>query len=304
MPATERRDISGVLLLDKPRGLTSNAALQAVKRLYRARKAGHTGSLDPLADGMLPICLGEATKISGFLLNADKTYRFRARLGVTTTTGDAEGEIIGRRPVPPLDERHVTALLRRFTGSIEQLPPMYSALKHRGQRLYQLARKGEQVERRPRRVEIHALRLLHREPEALECEVRCSKGTYVRTLVEDLGAALGCGAHVETLRRIEVSPYAGQVMVPLAELERRAALNDTAALDTLLLPVDTAVAGWPRIEVDAICARYLSSGQPVLVSRAPLSGRVRLYQRSAGFFGVGEMLDDGRVALRRLVRAS
>lgn len=297
------RPVNGVLLLDKPPGMTSNAALQTVKRLYQAAKAGHTGSLDPLADGLLPICFGEATKISGFLLNADKAYRFRCRLGVITNTGDAEGEVLERRPVPVLDRAGVERVLARFTGEIEQLPPMYSALKHQGQRLYVLARQGREVERQPRTVTIHELWLLNLEPGVLECEVRCSKGTYIRTLAENIGTALGCGASIETLRRTSVAPYEGYDMLPLAEI-RQLAEQGTAALDALLLPVDTAIGDWPRVQVDATCARYLSSGQPVLVPRVPRDGWVRLYQDSAGFFGVGEILDDGRVALRRLVRAS
>lgn len=305
MAGTRRitRLVNGVLLLDKPSGMTSNAALQTVKRLYQAAKAGHTGSLDPLADGLLPICFGEATKISGFLLNADKTYRFRCRLGVTTDTGDAEGTVLERRPVPALVRGEVERVLTRFTGEIEQLPPMYSALKHQGQRLYTLARQGREVERQPRTITIHALRLLNLEPEVLECEVRCSKGTYIRTLAEDIGAALGCGGSIEALRRIAVAPYEGHDMVPLDAIRQRVEQR-SEALDALLLPVDTAIVDWPRVQVDATCAQYLSSGQPVLVPRVPRDGWVRLYQDSAGFFGVGEILDDGRVALRRLVRAS
>ncbi len=297
------RPVSGVLLLDKPGGITSNAALQQVKRLYQAVKAGHTGSLDPLADGLLPICLGEATKLSGFLLDADKSYRFRCRLGITTDTGDAEGAVIARRPVPALDQARLEQVLEGFTGVIEQLPPMYSALKHRGQRLYVLARQGREVERQPRRVTIYRLRLLGFERDVLECEARCSKGTYIRTLAEDIGEVLGCGAHVEALRRTAVAPYEGYDMIPLAELQARAE-HGLAALDELLLPLDTAVLDWPRVQVDAICARYLSTGQAVLVPRAPGAGWVRLYQDANRFFGIGEILDDGRVALRRLVHAS
>lgn len=301
MTRSGQRPVSGVLLLDKPRGLSSNGVLQRVKRLYRAAKAGHTGSLDPLAEGLLPICLGEATKLSGYLLNADKTYRFRCRLGVITRTGDAEGEVLERRPVAELQQARVEQVLAGFQGEIEQLPPLYSALKQGGRRLYQLARQGVTVDRQPRQVTIHRLHLLGMTQDALDCEVHCSKGTYVRSLTEDIGAALGCGAHVETLRRTAIDAFAGRPMVTLPELERLAA--DPAALDALLLPVDTAIASWPRIEVDASCAHSLSCGQPVWIGAAPGTGRVRLYQAATGFFGIGEILDDGRVALRRLVRA-
>ncbi|HXH02989.1 MAG TPA: tRNA pseudouridine(55) synthase TruB [Candidatus Competibacteraceae bacterium] len=297
-----KRDVHGVVLLDKPLGLSSNAALQAVKRLYRVRKAGHTGSLDPQATGMLPICLGEATKVSAYLLDADKTYDFVCRLGVTTTTGDAEGEVLERRPLPAaLSVAQVEAVLARFRGEIEQIPPMYSALRYQGQRLYRLARQGVEVERAPRTVTIHTLALRALEGERLACTVRCSKGTYVRTLAEDIGRALGCGAHVVELRRSAVSPYAAAAMVGLDELERLAEQGE-AALDARLLPVDSAIAHWPALHVGADSAHYLRHGNPVLVPRAPTRGLVRLYQGETRFLGIGEILDDGRVAPRRLVQ--
>ncbi|MDG4595322.1 MAG: tRNA pseudouridine(55) synthase TruB [Candidatus Contendobacter sp.] len=300
MTAPNRRSVSGVLLLDKPVGWTSNAALQAVKRLYRARKAGHTGSLDPLASGLLPLCLGEATKLSGLLLNADKTYRFTCRLGVTTTTGDAEGEILVTRPVGPLSREQVEIALRRFTGAIQQTPPMYSALKRDGQPLYKLARKGIEVERVPREVTVRDLRLLELGGGELECELRCSKGTYVRVLAADLGEALGCGAHVTTLRRIAVEPYDARRMVTLEALRTRAEQGLTA-LDAVLLPADSALPDWPVVRVRGDAAFYLCQGQPVLVPRAPTQGWVRLYEGEERFLGIGEILDDGRVAPRRLL---
>ena len=205
--SNKRRDVNGIILLDKAIGLSSNAALQEVKRLFNANKAGHTGSLDPLASGMLPICLGEATKVSAFLLDADKRYRVRCRLGVRTTTADAEGEIIEERPIDGIDVARITAVLPRFTGQIEQIPPMYSALKHQGQRLYALARQGIEVDRQPRTLFIHELSLLGLENGECTLDVHCSKGTYVRTLAEDIGAALGCGAHVSALRRTGLGPY-------------------------------------------------------------------------------------------------
>lgn len=295
-----RRPVSGVLLLDKPVGWTSNAALQAVKHLYQAAKAGHTGSLDPLASGLLPICLGEATKLSGFLLNADKGYRFTCRLGVTTTTGDAEGEVVAVRPVGPLSRESMEAALRRFVGTIRQIPPMYSALKHNGQPLYKLARKGMEVERAPREVTVRELRLLRLDDEEFECELRCSKGTYVRTLATDLGEILGCGAHVTALRRTVVEPFDAARMVTLESL-REWAEQGLTVLDTKLLPSDSAVMQWPAVRVGGDAAFYLRQGQPVLAPRAPSQGWVRLYQDEQRFFGIGEILDDGRVAPRRLL---
>lgn len=300
MTGRNRRPVDGVLLLDKPVGWTSNAALQAVKWLYQAKKAGHTGSLDPLASGLLPICLGEATKLSGLLLNADKSYRFTCRLGVTTTTGDAEGTVVATRPVDPLSREQVEAALRRFTGPIQQIPPMYSAVKRDGQPLYKLARRGIEVERAPREVTVRELRLLHQDAEELECELRCSKGTYVRTLAADLGEALGCGAHISALRRTAVEPYDATRMVTLEALRERAE-QGLAALDQWLLPMESAAADWPAVSVSGDSAFYLRQGQPVLVPHAPTQGWVRLYQREQQFLGIGEILDDGRVAPRRLL---
>lgn len=300
MIGRDRRPVDGLVLLDKPVGWTSNAALQAVKRLYRAKKAGHTGSLDPLASGLLPLCLGEATKLSGLLLNADKSYRFTCRLGVITATGDAEGEVLATRPVGPLIREQIEAALRRFTGPIQQIPPMYSAVKRDGQPLYKLARQGIEVERAPREVTVHELRLLRQDAEELECELRCSKGTYVRTLATDLGEALGCGAHVSALRRTAVEPYDAARMVTLDALRERAE-RGLAALDEWLLPPDSAVANWPAVSVSGDSAFYLRQGQPVLVPRAPSQGWLRLYQEGRQFLGIGEILDDGRVAPRRLL---
>jgi tRNA pseudouridine55 synthase len=296
-----QRRVDGILLLDKPTGLTSNAALQTVKRLYRARKAGHTGSLDPLASGLLPICLGEATKVSAYLLDADKHYWVACRFGERTTTADAEGEVVETRPVQGLTQRRLRQALEKFTGDIEQIPPMYSAVKHQGQRLYKLARQGLEVEREPRRVTIRELELLHLDPPLAEIEVRCSKGTYVRTLVEDLGEVLGCGAHVTNLRRLGVGPYTETGLVTLETLEQRREQAGEAALDALLLPMESGLAQWPVVRLGADAAFYLRQGQPVLVPRAPTGGWVRLYEGEQRFLGVGEILDDGRVAPRRLL---
>lgn len=297
-----RRNVDGVLLLDKPVGLTSNQALQTVKRLFEARKAGHTGSLDPLASGLLPLCFGEATKLSGFLLDADKHYWVRMRLGVTTDTGDADGEILATQPVGALDTSRLQGILQRYVGEIEQIPPMYSAIRHKGRRLYELARSGEHVEREPRRVVIYRLALVGLNGDEVEVEVHCSKGTYVRTLVEDIGAALGCGAHVVALRRTAVGPYGSAGMVTLDRLRRLADEGGSKALDALLLPVESALQKWPDVQLTDDAAYYLKMGQPVLVPRAPTAGWVRLYSRNRRFLGVGEILDDGRVAPRRLLR--
>ena len=296
------RNVRGILLLDKPTGITSNAALQQVKRMFNASKAGHTGSLDPLADGLLPICLGEATKVSAYLLDADKRYWVRVQLGVTTTTGDAEGEVVETRACEGITESRVGEVLEGFRGEIEQLPPMYSALKHKGERLYKLARQGIEVEREPRRVMIHDLRLTARKDETLEFEVHCSKGTYVRTLAEDIGEALGCGAHVTALRRTGVGPYRGEDMVGMDTLQARAE-EGFAALDSLLLPIESALGGWPQVRLSADATFYLRQGQPVVVPKAPTGGWVRLYSDSGQFMGVGEIQDDGRVAPRRLMES-
>jgi len=302
------RNVTGILLLDKPAGLSSNEALQRVKRLYQARKAGHTGSLDPLATGLLPCCLGDSTKFSSFLLDADKRYRVRVRLGQTTTTGDAEGELIDERPVPgDLDAERLRAVLEGFLGTIEQLPPMYSAVKHQGQRLYKLARQGVEVERTPRQIDIHALELLAIELPEIALDVHCSKGTYVRTLAEDIGKVLGCGAHVSALRRTGVGPYVESVEAPFVTMEQIENLLDSdlpdplAQLDALLLGLDSALGHWPALRLSADTAFYLAQGQAVLVPRAPTEGLVRLYDPSERFLGVGTILDDGRVQPKRLI---
>jgi len=292
------RTVDGILLLDKPEGLSSNAALQQVKRLYQARKAGHTGSLDPLASGLLPICLGEATKVSGILLEAVKGYRFACRLGVTTSTGDAEGEILAERPADGVSMADIQVVLPRFRGEIQQVPPMYSALKIGGQRLYDLARRGVTVEREPRRVVIYELTVVAYQPPLLTLEVRCSKGTYVRSLAEDIGEALGCGAHVAMLRRTLAQPFGVDNALTLDALRNRA--DAGAALDVLLLSVDTALRQWPSLVVAAGPARRLCNGQSVPVQAA--AGQVRLYSDAEEFLGIGEVEPDGGLSLRRRIR--
>ena len=298
------RNVTGILLMDKPLGLSSNDALQRVKRLYRAAKAGHTGSLDPLATGLLPVCLGAATKFSAFLLDADKRYRVRVRLGVTTTTADAEGEVLETKPVEGVDAERVRAVLGDFLGLIDQLPPMYSAIKQGGERLYKLARQGVEVERPTRPIHIFSLDLLSCELPEIELDVHCSKGTYVRTLAEDIGCALGCGGHVSQLRRTGVGPYAENVVdfITLEQIRDLAELEGAAArLDALLLPLDSALGHWPAVRLSADAAFYLQQGQAVLVPQAPTEGLVRLYDVHQHFLGVGEIQDDGKVQPKRLV---
>ena len=297
------RDVSGILLLDKPSGITSNDALQQVKRLYFAKKAGHTGSLDPLASGVLPICMGEATKVSAFLLDADKRYQVRCQLGVRTATADAEGEVLETRPVGVYKREQLETVLEEFRGSIEQIPPMYSALKHQGQRLYKLARQGVEVEREPRPVEIYELTVAGQGEDWLDINVHCSKGTYVRTLAEDIGDRLGCGAHVSALRRTAVGPYGDTMLVGLETL-RELKKKDMSSMDTLLLPIESALTQWPDVDLSTDAAFYLQQGQPVLVPHAPTSGWVRLYEGNRSFLGMGEILDDGRVAPRRLMKSA
>jgi tRNA pseudouridine 55 synthase len=296
----ERKNLHGIILLDKPTGITSNEALQIVKRLYRAHKAGHTGSLDALASGLLPVCLGEATKVSRFLLNADKHYRVTCRLGQRTETGDAEGKILETRPVENIDPPRLLEVLGSFTGNIQQIPPMYSALKYQGQRLYALARKGIEVERQARAVTIHELSLVRADRDRVELEVRCSKGTYIRTLAEDIGEALGCGAHVIALRRLGVGPYEMPEMTTIDKL-RRLAEEGPEHIKSVLLPIESALRDWPGIRLSDDAAYYMRQGQAVLVPHAPSRGWVRLYQGTQRFLGMGQILGDGRVAPRRLI---
>jgi tRNA pseudouridine55 synthase len=298
------RNISGVLLLDKPIGMTSNKALQEVKHLYKAAKAGHTGSLDPLATGLLPICFGEATKMSAFLLDADKHYRVRVKLGETTTTADAEGDLLQQADPSGVREEDIRSVLDEFLGEQQQLPPMYSAIKHQGERLYKLARQGVEVERELRTIYIHAVNLLHYELPEFEFDVHCSKGTYVRTLAEDIGKRLGCGAHVSGLRRTCVGPYDDRSMVTLEQVQNAFADKRFQEMDDWLLPLESALADWPVIKLSPDAAFYMQQGQPILVPNAPTSGWVRLYANQSDFMGVGQILEDGRVAPKRLMQVT
>ncbi|MEM1434045.1 MAG: tRNA pseudouridine(55) synthase TruB [Pseudomonadota bacterium] len=306
------RPVNGILVLDKPAGMTSNDAVQWAKRSYDAQKVGHTGALDPLATGVLPLCFGEATKFSQFLLESDKRYWTRLRLGIETTSGDADGDVVAEHPVPALTDARVETALSAFRGEIEQVPSMYSALKHKGQPLYKLARQGIEVPREPRRVTVFRNELVRLDGTELELEVHCSKGTYIRTLAEDLGRALGCGAHVVALRRRSAGPFQEQDAMTMDAVE---ALADQPARLELLRPIESAVAQWPALALNEDLAHYLCQGQPVIVPHAPTSGWVRLNRvaaaaaadvpgQSINFLGVGEVLDDGRVAPRRLVIAN
>lgn len=293
--------INGVLLLDKPQHLSSNHALQRVKRLFNAKKAGHTGSLDPIATGMLPICFGEATKFSQFLLDSDKTYEVTARLGIETNTGDSEGDVICSQVVQQFSLQHIEAVLSQFKGYIEQVPPMFSAIKFQGKPLYKLARQGIQIERKPRHIMIFSLKVLHYEQVSLRLYIHCSKGTYIRSLVTDIGKQLGCGAHVVALRRLAVTPYDANKMLSWDYLETLAQSADDDALQATLLPVESSLVRLPIIQLTSSSIYYLRRGQPVRVNALPQTTLVRLFSDDNIFLGVGQMLADGRVQPVRLL---
>lgn len=291
-----KRDISGVLLLDKPFGISSNQALQKAKWLYQAAKAGHTGSLDPLASGLLPVCFGEATKFSHFLLDADKGYRALIKLGVTTTTGDAEGEVLTNTEVS-IDEEYLLSVLKQFTGKVEQVPPMHSALKHRGRPLYEYARAGLEIERTARTVLIHGIELCKFENDLAEIVVSCSKGTYIRSLAEDIGRMLGCGAHLTGLRRLKTGHFGLESAVTLEELENM----PTEERDSHLLPADAALSNLPRVILDKDSAFYLMRGQGVWKPRIDICGLCRIYAENGDFLGIGEQAPDGKIIPKRLL---
>lgn len=294
--ATKRswQRVDGVLLLDKPSGMTSNDALQKARRLFSAAKAGHTGTLDPLATGLLPVCFGEATKFSSDLLDADKTYEADVLFGVTTDTGDAQGAVLERRAVA-FDRAALDAVLERFRGPISQIPPMYSALKRDGKPLYELARQGIEVERAARAVTIHELALLSFEGERCRLRVCCSKGTYIRTLAEDIGAALGCGAHLTALRRTVVGPL---TLIGAATLDELAALDESARLLRLQAP-DALLQTLPAVRLDADAATRFTHGNPV-ACEAP-AGRCRVYGDEGRLLGLGDADASGKLHPRRLV---
>mgnify|MGYP003627253115 FL=1 len=302
-PGIKRRVVNGILVLDKPLHVSSNGALQRVKNLFAAKKAGHTGSLDPLASGVLPLCFGEATKFSQFLLDAEKRYSTVIKLGVATATGDAEGEVLETKPVPALDETSLEAVLAQFRGEIEQIPSMYSAIKVDGQPLYKLARQGIEIERKSRTIEIKELILEGFTDDTLTLDIHCTKGTYVRTLAEDIGKVLGCGAHVAELRRTASGPFDLVQSVTVETLEQILAEKGQAGLDECLLSPAAAVPEWPSVELTEVTAAYLKQGQPVQIAKAPTAGWVKIFSESEdeAFIGVGEIMEDGRIAPRRLV---
>lgn len=299
------RLIDGIVLLDKPTGMSSNDVLQKVKRIYFAQKAGHTGALDPLATGMLPICLGEATKFSQFLLDSDKTYRVIAKLGERTDTSDSDGEVVQTREVN-VELAQLEAEIEKFRGTTEQIPSMYSALKYQGKPLYEYARKGIEVPRESRPITVYSIELLRFEGDEVEMQIHCSKGTYIRTIVDDLGEMLGCGAHVTYLRRIGVAKYPADKMVTLEELNelledaRAQEIEPSKFLDPLLLPMDTAVQDLASVELLPELAHFVKHGNPVQVGGLPIEGMVRMMSQGV-FLGVGEMNDDGMLAPKRVV---
>ncbi len=287
---------NGILLLDKPSGITSNAALGRAKRILGIRKAGHTGTLDPMASGLLVLCFGEATKVSAFLLDADKAYEAELHLGVETDSEDAEGEVTAERDVPALNESTIEKVLDRFRGPIEQIPPMHSALKHKGQRLYELARKGETVERPPRSVTIHELKLLEVNLPKLRIDVRCSKGTYVRSLARDIGQSLDCGAHLSGLRRTLSAPFHIDAAISLESLDEL----DRDQARALLLPPDRALEHLPEVRLEDDQVRRVRLGQKLAGLSEPHEGVVRIHGTEV-FVGIGEMDGEGRLRPKRLL---
>lgn len=296
-----RRTVNGILLLDKPLGISSNQALQRIKRLFNAKKAGHTGSLDPLATGMLPICFGEAAKFSQFLLDADKSYFVTAKLGERTSTGDREGEIIETCPVPDITEEQLKKTLAQFLGELEQTPPMFSAVKVQGKPLYQLARRGIQVERKPRKIRIHSLNLENIHPPEFSFQAHCSKGTYVRVLVEDIGDVLKCGAHVTELRRTMVHPYNQLKMYTVLELENILNQSGMEGLDNCLLPIETSIQGFLSLTLSAQDIFYLRTGRTIQPASFLPDVLVKLVSEDGKFLGMGETLPDGRIKIRRFL---
>ena len=293
-----KRDISGVILLDKPLGFSSNQALQKIKYLLQAEKAGHTGSLDPLASGLLPLCFGEATKFSHYLLDADKSYRALVQLGATTTTGDAEGEVLVSRPVD-VTEAQVKKVLNDFIGDIKQTPPMYSALKHQGKALYEYARDGVDIERAARDVTIYQIDFHGFQNHQLDITVACSKGTYIRTLAEDIGAALGCGAHLAGLRRLTAGHFKLEDAITVEAFEAMT----LEQRDACLLPPDATIATLPMVTIDADSEFYLLRGQSVWKANLNIQGSFRVYNEQGVFLGLGEQAPDGKIAPKRLLKS-
>lgn len=288
--------VNGMLLLDKPSGCSSNQALQKAKYLLNARKAGHTGSLDPIATGLLPLCFGETTKISGLLLNADKTYQVAIRLGVSTETGDCEGKVVEEKPVQ-VEQEQIEPVLKRYRGHYDQIPPMYSALKKNGQPLYKLARQGITLKREARPVCVYSLVMEDREADLITLTVSCSRGFYIRTLAEDIGRDLGCGAHVDSLRRTRVGEFTLEQSISLEQLE---ATVSPRQRESLLLPTDKGLAHLPEVRIPDNLARYIQLGQSVRASQSTTPGLVRVYAETNGFLGLAEVTEDNRLAPKRM----
>lgn len=295
------QDINGILLLDKPLGISSNRALQHVKNLFQARKAGHTGNLDPLATGVLPICFGEASKVTAFLLDSNKRYTCTAQLGETTTTGDKEGDILQTRDIDHQQLANIESILKQFRGNIQQIPPMFSALKHKGQPLYKLARQGIEIERKARDVTIHELNLIKQTNDTLCLDILCSKGTYIRTLAEDIGESLGCGAHLSALRRTDVEPFDCSKLYSLEELQ---ALADNNQLENTLLPIDSALIKLPQIILNDEEAKRIKNGLKVTRDNLPKSDMIRLYLENNDFIGIGRYSSDQQLAAKRLLKTN
>ncbi len=294
------RDLTGILIVDKPTGVSSNRVLQIVKRLFQANKAGHTGTLDPLASGVLPICLGEATKLSTHLLDADKIYQVTCQLGIATNSGDSDGEVIAEQPIPAFTSDSLNLLLTDFTGQQTQIPPMFSALKHQGQPLYKLARQGIEIERKARQITIYALQVLAVTSDSFTLEVACSKGTYIRTLVQDIAAAMGSCGHVSMLRRTAAAGYDLSQAVPLSSLETLAEQADISLLDKQLLPAVDALPDWPVVALDSQQTRQLYFGQPVAHSRSESCADIRLLDDAGEFIGLAQIDDNGVITAKRL----
>lgn len=292
-----KKNIHGLLLLDKSTGMTSNQALQKAKKIFHAHKAGHTGSLDPLATGMLPICFGEATKVCPYLLDSDKTYQVTAKLGETTDTGDSDGIIIKTTPIKKRDSKYWKKTFKQFIGVIDQIPPMYSALKKNGRRLYQLARKGETIDRCPRKITIYKINLLKHSLDRLVFHVHCSKGTYIRTLVEDIARTAGTGAHVTKLHRESVGHFESKNMTDLENLKKIAKI-DYESLQSFLLPPETVFVNWPSVHLDSMGLNKFLCGQVVKIDEA-IKGYVRVYGDDS-FFGIGELQETYLLQPRRI----
>ena len=302
LPRTVFRALDGIVLLDKPAGLSSNQALQRVRHLFRAEKGGHTGSLDPLATGMLPLCFGEATKIAGHLLGNAKAYDTIARLGVVTDTDDADGKPLRERAIPALQFAQVERFLIPFHGKISQRPPIYSALKQGGEPLYAKARRGEVIEVPLREVRVDRIQLLALAGDNLRMRITCGSGTYIRSIVRDLGEALGCGAHVTELRRLWVDPFMGQTMHSLADLVDRLAGQGEGALEAAILPLEAGLVGWPRVSLDTAQATALGHGQPVPVPAETKAGAVLAVDEAARALAIAHVGEDGLLRVQRLFR--